>query len=80
MNVKVKLSEVDNFKISFGEVIQGGCFPYYDGEYTVTPKPTSQTLETANKSMRQNVEIEEVPYAEVSNPEGGKTVNIAYIT
>lgn len=48
----------------------------YSGDYTVTPKVTGQTLETAQKYMEQNVEVRAIPYYEVSNPSGGNTVYI----
>lgn len=58
----------------------GGKLPTYDGEYIVTPKAfVEQTLETKNKSMTDDVTVLEIPYSEVSNPEGGTTVNIAYV-
>ena len=61
------------------DIGSGGRLPNYDGDYTVIPKVYEQTLETKNKSMTDNVTVEAVPYAEVSNPSGGKTANIAYI-
>lgn len=51
---------------------------YYEGAYEVTPKITEQTLETADKVMRTDVTVHEVPYSEVRNEAGGLTVNIAY--
>ena len=58
----------------------GGKLPTYDGEYIVTPKPfEEQVLETKNKSMTDDVTVREIPYSEVTNPEGGKTINIGYI-
>lgn len=58
----------------------GGKLPTYDGEYEVTPKAhLEQILETKNKSMVRDVTVHEIPYSEVTNPEGGKTVNIAYV-
>lgn len=57
----------------------GGKLPTYDGEYEVTPKISEQELETKNKSMTDNVKVLSIPFSEVTNPEGGKTVNIAYI-
>lgn len=49
----------------------------YDGVYEVIPKANhSQTLETANKLMEENVLIFEVPYFQTSN-EHGDTVYIA---
>lgn len=66
--------------LGFNETIIGGDqLPWYDGAYSATPKVTAQTLETRNKSMRNDVTVEAVPYSEVSNPQGGVTVNIAYI-
>ena len=51
---------------------------YYDGNYIVTPKAYSSTiLETADKIMRDDVTVLEIPYYEVSNLSGGYTVNIA---
>lgn len=48
----------------------------YDGEYLVTPSNIPQTLETAEKYLRQNVEVTEVPYYEVTNNAGGITAII----
>ena len=57
----------------------GGKLPTYDGEYEVRPKPfLDQVLETKNKSMLDNVTVFEIPYSEVENPGGGKTVNIGF--
>ena len=55
------------------EVISGSGdrLPYYEGETIVKPKPRKeQTLETANKSMRENVLVLEIPYTEVHNLNG----------
>ena len=58
----------------------GGKLPTYDGEYIVTPKPfEEQVLATKNKSLVDDVTVLEIPYSEVTNPEGGKTVNIGYV-
>ena len=57
----------------------GGKLPTYDGEYIITPKPfLEQTLATKNKSLVDDVTVLEIPYSEVTNPEGGITCNIAY--
>jgi hypothetical protein len=50
----------------------------YLGPYTVTPRKVAQTLETMDKLMVDNVEVEEIHYSEVSNPAGGLTVNIGF--
>lgn len=57
----------------------GGKLPTYDGEYVVTPKPfIEQTLETKNKSLVDDVTVLEIPYSEVTNPQGGITANIGF--
>lgn len=50
--------------------------PPYTGEYTVIPKTTPQTLETAGKRMTEDVSVFAIPYYEVSNPSDGTTVYI----
>ena len=49
----------------------------YDGAYSVTPRVTPQTLETAEKYMTKNVSVDAVPFYSVSNQAGGNTVYIA---
>lgn len=48
----------------------------YEGEYSITPKVTSQTLDTQNKLMQSDLVVEKIPYAEVTNVSNGKTVTI----
>ena len=52
--------------------------PDYEGDYSVTPKISAITLETANKSMTADLEVEAIPYAEVSNIGGGLTATIGF--
>lgn len=56
----------------------GSPLPYYDGIYEVTPRKVEQILDTKNKSMRDDVTVKEIPYLEVSNPQGGITATIGY--
>ena len=49
----------------------------YEGPYEVTPKVTAQTLQTAQKFMREDVSVRAIPYFDVSNPAGGNTIYIA---
>ena len=64
--------------VELNEAIQvGGEFPYYDGSYKVTPKPTEQTLATRNTTLQDDVKIDAIPLQEVSNPYGGKTIVIS---
>lgn len=71
-----------NITVSSGKTINAtvhgrGELPYYDGEYTVAPKiGEQQTLETAKKSMRHNVVVNEIPVGTVVNSAGGNTVII----
>ena len=51
--------------------------PVYDGEYEVTPKISEKTvLETKDKMLLDNVEVNMVPQYEVSNQSGGETLII----
>ena len=50
--------------------------PYYEGSYEVDPRKIQQILETANKSMENDVVINPIFYSEVENPAGGNTVYI----
>lgn len=57
----------------------GGRLPYYDGDYSVSPRLEQQTLHTKNKSMHDDVIIDPIFYSEVSNPEGGETIYIGIV-
>ena len=48
----------------------------YTGVYEVTPSGKKTVLQTAQKTMRNDVTIHPIPYYEVSNPAGGSTVYI----
>ena len=49
----------------------------YNGPYTVTPLAGDEViLETEDKLLLENVTVLEIPYAEVSNLQGGYTVTI----
>ena len=37
------------------------AMPYYEGEYEVTPTRETQILNTAHKSMRENVVVNPIP-------------------
>ena len=55
----------------------GEALPTYIGETSVTPLAwQTQILETANKTLRDNITILEIPYSSVSNPQDGRTVYI----
>lgn len=50
----------------------------YDGPYEVIPRKVPQTLETSDKLMVRDVEINEINYSAIDNVAGGQTVNIGY--
>lgn len=55
----------------------GASFPSYEGTYTVVPSTVEEiTLATAQKVLLADVKVNKIPYAEVSNNKGGKTVTI----
>ena len=64
---------------SFDFTIDGSSqaqLPWYEGNYEVDPKVLGQELETANKSMHENVVINPIYFTSVTNPSGGNTVFI----
>lgn len=80
MNIKVKFAELNkDLKANFGEVqtvteYVGG--DKYEGDYIVTPRVEAQKMETKGKVMLDDVTVKAIPYHEVSNINGGKTVFI----
>lgn len=70
--------KIDNVFIETGfEVGGGGRFPYYDGEYVITPKAyDDQVLATKNKSLKDDIKVLVIPTDTVSN-ETGYTFAIA---
>lgn len=58
------------------ESISGSELPDYQGEYVVSPGFEPITLDTDEKSMRENVLIQPISVNEVLNPSNGKTLII----
>lgn len=54
----------------------GDRLPYYDGAIVVDPRKVEQTLETKNKSMKDDVTINPIYYSETTNEGGGYTAYI----
>lgn len=52
-------------------------YPDYDGPYGVTPRLSAQTLATADRVLRADVEIGGIPSYRTTNVGGGYTVTIA---
>jgi len=48
----------------------------YEGPYSVRPKVTSQSLLTRHKLMTDNLTVQEIPYYQTTNAQGGYTVII----
>lgn len=67
-------AEVLEFTISTPHALD---IDVYDGDFEVTPKTYSQTLETEGKYLRSDIVINEIPYFETSNDSDGLTVYIA---
>ena len=73
VTINIGSPEKVTLKISGG----GGWYEPYMGNYTVLPKPFEETvLLTKEKVMTDNVRALEIPFAQVSNPQGGKTTTI----
>jgi hypothetical protein len=51
----------------------------FDGSYIYTPKFIQQIIETRNKTLKDNITLEAIEVARVSNTSGGKTVYIGGI-
>ena len=60
------------------ELVGGGSgrLPYYTGTVVVDPRKVDQTLATKNKSMREDVTVNAIYYAETANLSGGNTAYI----
>lgn len=50
-------------------------YPAYDGEYEITPRAEAQVLQTAMRTLEDDILIKEIPYFDVSN-EYGRTIYI----
>lgn len=56
-------------------VVQHSDYPDYDGSYDVLPGASEQTLDTTNKTLRENVTVKPIPYYDVAN-QYGRTIYI----
>lgn len=74
-----------NGKMSGESVLRGTLsvcvtreYDTYSGDYKVVPKASgSQILNTANKVMKDDILVTEIPYWETSNESNGTTAYIA---
>lgn len=67
--------EIIDFDVGL-EYGQGGKLPDYTGAYNVIPRLVGQTLATNGKSMTDDVTVEPIGVARVTNPSGGITCTI----
>lgn len=76
-SVDVTIDSPEKIEVEInGEVVKVGDYEEYKGDYVVTPRVSEQKLATADKVLNNDVVVREIPYAEVSNLTGGKTVTI----
>lgn len=63
--------------LSVGGLAVTDDVPQYVGDYVITPNTTEDiTLETAKKLLVNDLVVEKIPYAEVTNNSNGKTITI----
>ncbi len=74
--VNIEVTPLQEVEVNQDVIIHVDPAPPYEGDYEVTPRFEAQTLPTANRLLTEDVIIEEIPYAEVSNNSGGITVTI----
>ena len=58
------------------EVVRGIDVPDYEGDYSVTPGATAETLDTKGRRLKEDISILPVPMIAVENESGGTTVTI----
>ena len=66
-----------NLKLDFGYVVD--VYEHYSGSYVVAPKVYAQTMNTKDKVMDDNVNIEKIYCSQTENESGGYTVQIGDI-
>lgn len=48
----------------------------YEGSYIVTPSTKEQVLRTAQKHLKSDITVTEIPFYDVGNTSGGRTIYI----
>ena len=66
----------ESFKCEFGEFLIIHTADWYEGSYEVTPHIGGQILPTKEKTMRDDLTVNAIPYAETTNIGGGYTATI----
>lgn len=74
----IQFDSDDNFEVDFGETteIMPDDVPVYDGPHEVNPTFADQVLDTSGLLLEEDIKIESIPLARVSNNSGGTTVII----
>lgn len=60
-SVPLSVGESPSLPLALDVSYAGASLPDYTGETTVTPSGSTQTLETAGTSVRQDIVVEPVP-------------------
>lgn len=78
VELPIRFDSDDDFEIEFGETteIMPDDVPVYDGDHEITPTFTDQFLDTSGLLVEEDIRIEPIPVARVSNNSGGMTVII----
>lgn len=72
-----KIHIVEPSEVGIYTKVSEGAYPAYTGDTVVIPRAfEDQTLNTAMKTVYQDITVTEIPYNEVTNPSGGLTVSI----
>lgn len=75
--LSVSIDEIEEVEVEIKPfVVMNRTNDEYMGDYDVTPKFSEQKLPTARKTLTKDLTILGIPYAEVTNNAGGKTVVI----
>lgn len=74
----VVFDEGDVLDPDFGEVytVVSDKVPRYDGDHEITPSFADQLLDTSGLMLEEDIRIEPIPIARVTNTSGGTTVII----
>lgn len=77
-DIPVQFDEVDDFSVNFGELteIPPEDLPTYEGTHSIVPSFADQLLDTSGLLVEEDIKIEAIPLARVSNTSGGMTVII----
>lgn len=78
VNLAVGFETTQPLQVCFGTLHKVGVddIETYDGAYEVTPTTSGFVLPTEKKMMVDDLTVNGIPYYEVSNTSGGKTVYI----